>query len=763
MAKPIVVKITGDASGFKKALDGASGMLSGFTSAVGTALKTGGLAAAGAVAGGVAAFTEFDTGLREVLTLLPDAGADAFSDIGDQVKEFSKEFGKLPGEVIPALYSALSAGVPQDNVFEFLEVAQQAAKGGVTELETAVDGISSVVNAYGSDVISAAEASDLMFTAVRLGKTNFDELSGSLFNVAPIASSLGVEFGSVTTAIANLTAQGTPTSVAATQMKAALSELGKEGTKADKAFQNLTGMGFTQFLEAEGDMASAFMLLAEGAEDAGGSVLDMFGSIEAGQAVLGLTADGGAAMLETLGEMGDSAGATSAAFEVMDGSLGSSFDRIKANLVVAGVELGERLAPTIQKVTDFIVDNMDEIAAFAAGVREALTPVFNALVEGGKYAVEWVRNNWPTIQSIIEEVFEAVGVAVEFARGVIEALVQWVVDNKDTFIGVFEAIKKYVVAVFEVISDVVSFFTELFKSNTESVGGEASKFMEIFEKIKTLVITVFDTIKVTIETTVAVIMFLWRNFGDEFLGVVKIAFEFILEVVLGALDVLTGILDTFIGLFTGDWGRMWDGLKSIVTGAFKLIGEVIQLGFQALAAVLDIAWELIKKPFTAAWEALTEPVIKLFTEIKRIFMTGFNEVINFIYRIRSGVTGAFSSIWDGVKNAAKSAFNFIADAWNNTIGKLSFRVPSWVPTLGGKGWDVPDIPKFATGGFMGRDGLAMVGERGPELVSLPRGAKVTPAHATSMQGATINVTANTNADPYMIAREVSWALITQGG
>lgn len=60
-----------------------------------------------------------------------------------------------------------------------------AAVGGVTELETAVDGITSVVNAYGDDVLSAAEASDLMFTAVKLGKTDFTQLSASLFNVIP--------------------------------------------------------------------------------------------------------------------------------------------------------------------------------------------------------------------------------------------------------------------------------------------------------------------------------------------------------------------------------------------------------------------------------------------------------------------------------------------------------------------------------------------------------------------------------------------------
>ena len=102
-----------------------------------------------------------------------------------------------------------------------------------------------------------------MFTAVRLGKTDFEQLSSSLFQVAPIAASLGVDFQDVTAALANLTAQGTPTRVASTQMKASLSELGKEGTKADKAFREIAGVGFTDFIQAGGNVQQAFTLMAK--------------------------------------------------------------------------------------------------------------------------------------------------------------------------------------------------------------------------------------------------------------------------------------------------------------------------------------------------------------------------------------------------------------------------------------------------------------------------------------------------------------------
>ncbi len=187
------------------------------------------LAAAGMVGAGAAvakfgmdsfnAFNAFQDQMNEVFTLIPGISQEAMGQMTSDVKSFSREFGALPEKVVPALYQSLSAGVPADNVFSFLETAQKAAKGGVTDLTTAVDGISSVVNAYGSDVLSAAQASDQMFTAVKLGKTDFTQLSNSLANVTPIASAMGVNFGNVTAALATMTAQGIGTSEATTQLR----------------------------------------------------------------------------------------------------------------------------------------------------------------------------------------------------------------------------------------------------------------------------------------------------------------------------------------------------------------------------------------------------------------------------------------------------------------------------------------------------------------------------------------------------------------
>ena len=62
---------------------------------------------------------------------------------------------------------------------------------------------------------------------------------------------------------------------------------------------------------------------------------------------------------------------------------------------------------------------------------------------------------------------------------------------------------------------------------------------------------------------------------------------------------------------------------------------------------------------------------------------------------------------------------------------MSFTVPDWVPGIGGKGFNMPQIPMLASGTNNFAGGLAIVGERGPELVHLPSGSSVTNAQQTA--------------------------------
>ena len=98
----------------------------------------------------------------------------------------------------------------------------------------------------------------------------------------------------------------------------------------------------------------------------------------------------------------------------------------------------------------------------------------------------------------------------------------------------------------------------------------------------------------------------------------------------------------------------------------------------------------------------------------------FRKAVDTMFRfIKTAITASVDFIkgyLETVMGFYKAIFNGIASMWNNTVGKISFTVPSWVPGLGGKGFDVPDIPMLATGGIVTRPTLAMIGEGGPEAV-----------------------------------------------
>jgi len=93
---------------------------------------------------------------------------------------------------------------------------------------------------------------------------------------------------------------------------------------------------------------------------------------------------------------------------------------------------------------------------------------------------------------------------------------------------------------------------------------------------------------------------------------------------------------------------------------------------------------------------------------------------------------------------AKTIFNGIATIWNNTFGKLSFSIPSWVPGIGGKGFEVPNIPMLADGGIVTSPTLALIGESGSEAV-------IPLSKMGQMGGTGDSITINVNgADPQAV-------------
>ena len=373
---------------------------------VGRWIKRGAVVAAGAIAAlgatSLKNFAKMDTGMREVFTLMPGLSEKAKEQMTADVKEISRSIGLLPNETIPSLYQAISAGVPPDNVFDFMEIAGKAAKAGVTDLETSVDALTSVVNAYGAEVISATEASDIMFTAVRLGKTTFGELSRYLFQVTPVAAATGVSFNQIAAAMAEITAKGVPTRVAATQLRQMLVELSKAGGDTAEIFQELSGQTFQDFMDAGNDLSDVLALMQEYADANSISLMDMFSSVEGGMAALNLGGANLESFISKLGEMDETALATEVAFQEMAAGIQFRLDQLAAWWQTVEINIGEELQ---EGLSDFL----GWLEANQAKIETGLINMFKGLING----LGWLVDNKTAIKDILSVI--AVGLIAIYA------------------------------------------------------------------------------------------------------------------------------------------------------------------------------------------------------------------------------------------------------------------------------------------------------------------------------------------------------------
>jgi TP901 family phage tail tape measure protein len=722
------------------------------------ALATVGIA--GALGGmGVAAttaFASFEKGMNNVATLLPTFTDQQLKELDGKVLALSKNLGVLPNEVVPALYQSLSAGVPPDNVFQFLESSFKAATAGGATLETAVNALTSVVNAYGAETVDAAKASDIMFTAVRLGKTDFQQLDASLFNVVPTAASLGVKFEEVAAALAVMTARGVPTSVATTQLRALFVEFSRDTTKLSQAFTSISGQSFPEFIRNGGTVTDALAMMREAMPD--DEFRNLFSSVEAANAALLMSGPNTEAMRSALNETMNSAGATDAAFAAMDQGLARTWQRIKANAQVAMIQVGAAIAPVVEKALVWFADHlpgaMDRagrafraiadasepfvrfvrddalpaIERFAGVVRDAVQPVIDRLAGWFRENAEQLRGPVAAaIGGVLVYAFGALAVsagsaalAVIAATAPILAIVAAValasagiyalIENWDSITARFPVLGTIVDGVrsaFEVIARVV----------VEDVWPVLRTLAEfVWERVIPVWIEVhrvalelaFKALRVLAEfigrEVVPIVRELVEWFGEHVAPVIADVARWIVEVLVPALvQAVTWIAEHTVPVLRA----LWEFVSSYVLPVLLALGKSL---FEALIA-----------PLRVAWEVLTEAVLPVLAQLYEWFS---DYVIPVVAELAGLLAGALVAGFDAAKVAVSTIISFFQWLWDKVKAAVDIvedlidalkKIPDLGDIGGAIGKAAGKIPGFAEGGAIRAGQLAIVGERGPEL------------------------------------------------
>ncbi|MCR9089878.1 MAG: phage tail tape measure protein [Proteobacteria bacterium] len=340
---------------------------------------------------------KFQSAIAEVSTLLDDTSS--LESMTRATRELAIQYGSAPTEQANALYNIISAGAKEGaEATGLLEQANKLAAAGLTDVNTAANGLTSVLNAYNLSADQAGVISDQFFAIVREGKTTVGELSGAVGRVIPLAAQAGVQFNEVGAALATLTAQGVSTDEAVTQVRGVLQAVLKPTAEATKAAEEL-GLQFdAQALKAKG--LRGFLEDVERATQGNVSATTkLFGNVEGLSAVLGLGGESAEAFAEKGDRITNSFGETNKALEKTQNQADFTSRQFKAAFndlqITVGNLVNKGLVPLQQVATSLIqtfTDLPEPLQATIAGAtgltaavvaltaaKRTLLPVFGAV------------------------------------------------------------------------------------------------------------------------------------------------------------------------------------------------------------------------------------------------------------------------------------------------------------------------------------------------------------------------------------------------
>lgn len=252
----------------------------------------------------------------------------------------------------------------------------------------------------------------------------------------------------------------------------------------------------------------------------------------------------------------------------------------------------------------------------------------------------------------------------------------------------------------------------------------------IFPTLMDLMQTILPIVTQIIEAVLPIVVQLLQTLLPPMMEIVKALLPPLLQIITALLPVLQPLLDL---------------LTPILTLVMALIQPLADLMSGALAPLIELLVELIVKAL--------EPIIPLLTKVAEVmgnslgvafkaigvvvegFVTVLKGVLKFLSGdFKGGITDIFSGIqkiitgiWDGIVGIIKNSINFVIGGINAFIrGINNIKIPDWVPAIGGASFSIKEIPALAEGGTVERGGTVLVGERAPEFLDLPAGARVRP-------------------------------------
>lgn len=656
-------------------------------------------------------FSDFEYSVSKAGTLLSDSyDRELFSD---QILNVSAETGVDGTQVAEGIYTALSASVPEEYVMDFSVTAHQLATAGFTEQGTAMDVLTTALNAYQMETEDATKVADILVATQDRGKTTVDALARNMGRLIPIASQNGVEFETVGASMAMLTRNGITTAEASTYLRSMFNELGRSGSRSDEVLRELSGKGFRGLMEEGKTLSDVLRMLNGYADDNNISLQDLFGNIRGGSGAMSLMIGDGKELTSLIDEMHGSGGRMNNNFEQMSDTMGYRVRVAFNEMKTAGYEIALELAPVWETVADVMGDVADKVreavewfktlseeqqvsivkwAGFIAllgPIMLVLSGVFKALslVAGGMKGVIWFFSKgkdgvrgFSKVMKNFKGIFKGAGLILKSVGGFLKVgLVKvgglflklggilkglWAVAQAHPFILVATIIIAVVAAIIKNWDTVGPYFKQAWESIKQS-------FSEAMESLKKNWNAGLEWISEKWDA-------IWNGisgfFSDVWEGMKTEYSEAMTSMSNGietAMNWISGIWNSTWGAISTFFSDIWTGMKETVSTAWDFITNVITVALLLIKNLLLFAIEVLLSPFTMIWVNFGDTLTKWWNKYMEIIETTFTAIGDYLVEAGAWVSETWNTIWTGIKNVFMEVWTsiktFFIEIWNGIV------------------------------------------------------------------------------------------------
>lgn len=237
-----------------------------------------------------------------------------------------------------------------------------------------------------------------------------------------------------------------------------------------------------------------------------------------------------------------------------------------------------------------------------------------------------------------------------------------------------------------------------------------------------------------------------KNVAEAAFGLIKKAAEVGL---LGPIGLVITHWSQAKATLTGIWDAVktvaetvWNAIKTAITAPIKAAAAVVETVANAIGTGLSTAWGAIKSAANTAWDVVRNHILSPIRDARDTIGDIVDKVVSIVGKAWKSVTGTITGIGHDILSGLTAPFRSAYDAIKGIVDDIKSIISS-ITSLPGKALKAVGIGKNALGTNSWSGGLSMVGEQGPELVNLPRGAQVFTATETSSMLASAGGSSNT--------------------